>query len=129
MTITSNQLSFATDTADVDRRPGSSDIAWAEHAYRSQRMEPSNERRRMPGARGRRLRILVVTLAGVLLMAGLVVAMRYEGSSPAFVVQRPTSTQVATAPQQSTARSFLPFTPPLLRPFPSLPPTFNTPNR
>jgi hypothetical protein len=70
VTITSHQVSPSVDKPDVDQRPGSSDITWAERAYHHQRREPTNERRRVPRTRRRRLRILVATLAIVILMAG-----------------------------------------------------------
>jgi len=37
VTITSTQVTPSVDKADVDRRPGSSDIKWAEQAYHHQR--------------------------------------------------------------------------------------------
>ncbi len=129
MTITSNQVSPAIDKPDVDQRPGSSDISWAERAYHDRRREPANERRKVPCARRRRLRILVTALAIILVMAGLVVTMRYEGSSPLPVVDRPTSSQTATATQATTARSPFTLMPTLLRPFSSLPQTIDTPKR
>lgn len=119
MTITSNLASPPLDEPDVDQRPGSSGITWAELAYHHPRREPSNERRRVPRASRRGTRILVVALAIFIVMAGLVVAMRYEGSSPSPVVNRPTSSQAAN--HETTARSPFTLTPPLLRPFPSLP--------
>jgi hypothetical protein len=47
VTITSTQVSPPLDRPEVDRRPGSSDLTWAERAYHHQRREPSNERRRV----------------------------------------------------------------------------------
>ena len=129
MTITSNQVSPSVDQPDVDRRPGSSDITWAEEAYHHQRREPANTRRGVPRVRQRRRRILVGALAIVFLMAGLVVAMRFEGSSPSPVVHRPTSSQTATAPSPVTGQLRFTQTPQFLRPFLSLPPTIDTPKR
>jgi hypothetical protein len=129
VTITSHQVSPSVDKPDVDRRAGSSDITWAERAYLHQRREPTGGRRRLPRTRRRRLRILVATLAIVILMGGLVVAMRYESSSPSPVVHRPTSAQTATAPQPVTGQLHITLTPSLLRPFPSLSPTIDTPKR
>ena len=128
MTIASHQISPFLEETDVDQRPGSSDITWAQRAYRHQRSEPANERRRVPRAGRRRLRIRVALLAVVSLMAGLVVAIRYEGSSPSSVAHRPTSSQTATITQPVAGQ--LHFTPtPLLRPFPSLLPPIDTPKR
>jgi hypothetical protein len=129
VTITSNQVSPPVDKLNVDQRPGSSDITWAERAYHHQRREWSNERRRVPLVSRRRTRILVATLAIVLMMAGLVVAMRYEGSSPSPVVHRPTSSQTATATHATSVPSPFTLTSSLLRPFPSLPPTIDAPKR
>jgi hypothetical protein len=121
MTITSNQVEAPLlDNPDVDQRPGSSDAAWAERAYRHQQRKPMNERRRAFRPLGRRWRILVATLAIVLLMAGLVVAMRSQDAAPSPVVPYSTSSQSATSQQPTTATSPFPLTPPLLRPIPSL---------
>lgn len=119
MTITSNHESPLLEEPDVDQRPGSSGVTWAELAYNHQRRAPSNERPRVARGSRRRTRILVVALAIFLVIAGLVVAMRYEGSSPSPVVNRPPSSQ--TANHETTARLPFTLTPPLLRPFPSLP--------
>jgi hypothetical protein len=48
MTLTSNQVSPIVDKPDIDQRPGTSDIAWAERAYHHQRREPANELRCPP---------------------------------------------------------------------------------
>ena len=129
VTITSNQVSPVVDKPDVEQRPGSSDIAWAERAYHHRRKEPANEHRRASRARPPRLRIVVATLAVICLMAGLIVATRFVGSSPSPVVQRSTSSQTAAAPQSTTSRSSFTLTPPPLSPFPSLSPTIDTPTR
>ena len=120
MTITSDQVSI--DQPDVDQRPGSSDIAWAERAYHHQRREPTNEHRRAPRGRRRRLRILVATFA-VVLMAGLIVMMRYGGTSVSPVIHQPISSQPATTLQATAAVSPFTVTPPSIRPFLSLPST------
>jgi uncharacterized membrane protein YdfJ with MMPL/SSD domain len=129
MTITSNQISPQLDKPDADQRPGSSDITWAERAYLQQRRERANERRTVPRASRRRWRILVAALGIILVAAGLVVAMRYEGSSASSVVPRPTTSQTATATQPVTGQLPVTLTPPQLRPFPSLSPTIDAPNR
>jgi len=129
VTMTSNPLSRPLDKPDVDQRPGSSDITWAERVYRHQWRERSNERRRVPRSSRRRIQILVAALAILLVMAGLVVAMRYEGSSPSPVVYRPTSSQTATATHETTTKSPYTLTRPLLGPFPSLPQIIDTPWR
>jgi hypothetical protein len=129
MTMTSNQASAPIDTPDLDQRPGSSDIAWAERAYLHQEREQASERRRVPRAPKRRLRMLVAALVIVVGMAGLVVAMRYVGSSPSPIVTQPTSSQTATAPQSTTALSPFTLTSPLRRPFPFLHSTIETQNR
>ena len=129
MTLTSNQVSPIVDKPDIDQRPGTSDIAWAERAYHHQRREPANEHPKVPLALRRRLRRLVAAFIVVLLMVGLVVAMRSQGSSQSPVLHRPTSSQTAAAPQSRTALSPFTLTPPVLRLFPSLPPTIDTPRR
>lgn len=122
MTITSQQVSLTIDQPDVDQRPGSSDIAWAERAYHHHRIEPVNRRRRLPRAgRRRRMRLLVATL--ILLMSGLIVTMRYEGSPAATVPELQTTWPAATAPQPTADSWAFTLSPPLLRPFPSLSPT------
>jgi len=71
----------------------------------------------------------VASLAIVFMMTGLVVALRYEGSSPAPVVRQPTSSQTATAPQRATGQLHFTLTPSLPRLFPPLPSTVDTPKR
>jgi hypothetical protein len=127
MTITSNPASPLIEELDVDQRPGSSDVAWAERAYHHQRQEAPGERRRTGRVLRRRLRVVIATLALVILMIGLVVTMRYSGSSPSPVTHRSTSSQTVTAPRSTTAGSPFTLTTPLLRPFPSLPPTIDIP--
>ena len=129
MTITSNQAAPSVEELDVDERPGSSDITWAERAYHHQRREQANERRQVPLARRRRWRIFLSALAIAFLLAGMVVAMRYEGSSPSPVVHQPTSSQTATTTQPVTGQQHFTLTPPLLPRFPSLLPTIDTPKR
>jgi hypothetical protein len=128
VTITSFHVSPSVEETDVDQRPGSSDITWAERAYHHQRREPANERRRVPRSGRRRWQIRVALLAVVFLMAGLVVAMRYEGSSPSSAVHRPTSSQTTRARQPVAGPLHFTLTP-LLRPFPSLLPPIDTPKR
>jgi hypothetical protein len=128
MTVTSDQMT--TPPLDkTDQRPGSSDVAWAERAYHHQQREPRHERRSTFRQLGRRWRVLVATLAIVLLTAGLVVAMRVQGAAPSPVVHSPTSSQTTTAPGATTAGSPFGQTPTLLRPFPPLFPTITTPKR
>ena len=130
MTMTSSHESPAIDKPGVDQRPGSSDVAWAERAYHHHERELSDERRRVPGASRRRLRILIATLATVILMAGLVVAMRSQGASPSPVVTQPTSSQTATARQPTTVRSPFRLSPaPVISPFLSPAPMITTPKR
>jgi hypothetical protein len=124
MTVTSDQMT-APALDKTDQRPGSSDVAWAERAYHHQQREPRHERR----STHRRWRVLVATLAIVLLTAGLVVAMRIQGAAPSPVVHSPTSSQTTTAPGATTAGASFGQTPTLLRPFPSLFPTITTPKR
>jgi hypothetical protein len=121
MTITADQVSLPLNMPGIDKRPGSSDVAWAERAYHHEPREGSNERRSVPRAGRRRLRTLVVALAVLFLTAGLVVVMRYQGSAPAPVSHRPASSQTVTAP-----RSPFTLTPTFLNPFPSPYPTINT---
>jgi hypothetical protein len=127
MTLTSNPVSPMLDKPDVDQRPGTSDIAWAEHAYQ-QRREPAHEHPKVPRVLRRRLRPLVAALTIVVLIVGLVVAVRYVGSSPAPVVHRPTSSNTGASPQSTFLPPFT-LTPPVLRPFPSLPPTIDMPRQ
>jgi len=129
VTITEHQVSPSVDEPDVDQRPGSSDITWADRAYQHQQKEPASDRRRMRRALRRRTRILGATLAIVLLVTGLVVAMRFEGSSAPLVVHRPTSSQTATATRPVTGQLHFSLAPTLLRPFPSLFPTIDTSKR
>jgi hypothetical protein len=128
VTMTSNQVSPAVDKPDVDQRPGSSDIAWAERAYHHQEREHAGGRRRVLRPSRRRSRLLTAMFATVLLMAGLVVAMRYVGSAPS-PVQRPTSSQAVHAASSATSPSPFTLVPSLERPFPPLPLTINTPAR
>jgi hypothetical protein len=114
---------------DVDQRPGSSDVTWAESAYDHQESERSDESHRLPRASRPRLRILIATLAIVILMAGLVVAMRSQSPSPSPVVTQPTSSQTAAA-HQATAVSPLRLSPaPVISPLLSPAPVINTPKR
>jgi hypothetical protein len=129
MTLTTHRVSPIVDKPGVDQRPGTSDIAWAERAYHHQRKEPSNQRRKGPRSPRHRLRILAGTITIVALMVGLVVAMRYTGSSPAPVTHQPTSSQTVTGLQPTTVTSPFTLTPPLVRPFPTLTPTIDTSKR
>jgi hypothetical protein len=63
VTITSDQISPPIDKPDVDQRPGSSDVGWAERAFHREHKDSAKEPSRVPRARGGRLRILVTTLA------------------------------------------------------------------
>jgi hypothetical protein len=126
MTITSNEVTPR--MPDVDQYPGSTDMAWAERAYHYQERKRSRERRRAPRASRRRLRILVAALT-IVVMVGLVVAMRYVGSSPSSVAYQPTTAQTATGPHSASTLSPLTFTPPPLRPAPFVPLTIHTPTR
>ena len=129
MTITEHQVFPSVDEPGIDQRPGSTDITWTDGAYHHQRRQPANERRRTRRALRRRTRILGATLAIVLLVTGLVVAMRFEGSSAPLVVHRPTSSQTATATRPVTGQLHFSLAPTLLRPFPSLFPTIDTSKR
>jgi hypothetical protein len=128
VTTTSDHVSLPIEKTDDDRRPGSSDITWAERAYRHEQKQPANVRRRGPWTSRRQLRLLVAALV-VLVMVGFVVVMRYQGSAPAAVVHRPISSQTVTAPRATIARSPFTLTPPMDSPFPSLSPTIQTPKR
>jgi len=129
MTITSNHVAAPVEESEVDRRPGSSDVEWAERAYHQRQREPVNQRRTWPRMRKHGLSRVIATFAVVLGLAGLVVAMRYEGSSSSPVVQQPAPSQPVTATPGASAPS--PFTakPPLLGPFSSLFPTLDPPTR
>ena len=65
MTITADQVSLPIDKPDVDQRPGSSDVAWAERAYHHEQREATNERRRAPRVGRRRSRTLLIALAAL----------------------------------------------------------------
>jgi hypothetical protein len=108
------------DQPDDDRRPGSSDLGWAERAYRHERTGPATEPRRVRRARRLRPRTLVAALVVVLLTAGLALAMAYQGSSSPAVVHRPARSHTVTAPAAARGGSHLTLTPQLLRPFPTL---------
>jgi hypothetical protein len=129
MTITSNPIVPRIDEYDDDQRPGSSDVAWAERAYRREDKEPANERRRVPRSFRRRLRVLLAIFILVLAMSGLVLVMRYSGAASSPVTNHPTSSQPVTVPHPTAGTTSLSSTAPLLRVFPSLPPTFITPRR
>jgi hypothetical protein len=128
MTITTDHVSLPVKRTDDDRRAGSSDVTWAERAYKHEQRQPANERRRGPRTSRRQLRMIVAALV-VLVVVGLVVVMRSQGSAPAPVVHRPTSSQTVTAPRATIARSPFTLTPPMNSPFPSLSPTIQTPKR
>ena len=50
MTITSNQVFPRLDKPDLDQRPGSSDVTWAERAYHHPQWERGNRRASAQGA-------------------------------------------------------------------------------
>ena len=130
MTITADQVFLPVEKHDVDHRPGSDDVTWAEGAYHLDMSEPSIGRRKSGRAGRRRRRTLVAALLVVVLMVGLVVLMRSQGSAPAPVTHQPASTQTVTAPRTTIAPSPFTLTPsPMISPFPSLTPTTNTPKR
>jgi hypothetical protein len=128
MTITADHVSVPIKKTDDDRGPGSSDVAWAERAYKHEQRQPANERRRGPRTSRRQLRMLVAALV-VLLMVGLIVVMRFLGSAATTVVHRPISSQTVTAPRATIAPSPFTLTPPMDNPFPSLSPMVQTPKR
>lgn len=119
MTITSDRTSPPITEPEYDRRPGSSDVEWAERAYRNQEIAAAERHRRVLGTGRRRLRIVVAALVGVLAMAGVAVAMTYQGSSPAAVVHRSAPAHTAAAPRSATAPSHVTPIPQLFRPFPT----------
>jgi hypothetical protein len=129
MTIATDQVSLPLDKPDVDNRPGSSDVTWAERAYYHDQPKPASERRRGHYADRHRLRMLVAALVVLFLMAGLIVVLRYQGSAPAPVTRPPTSSQTVTAPRTAIARSPFTLTPPMGTAFRSLFPTINLPER
>jgi hypothetical protein len=129
MTITADQVFLPVEKHDVDHRPGSDDVTWAERAYRHDRSQPSKERRKRGRSGRRRLRTLAAALLVVVLMVGLVVLMRSQRSAPAPVAHQPASSQTVTAPRTTIAPSPYTLTPPKISPFLSLNPTINTPKR
>jgi hypothetical protein len=130
MTITSDHVVI--ESTDVDTRPGSSDVTWAERAYHHEVRETENtasrKRRGLPRPLQRHLsRRLLATLTVVLVVIGLVVAMRLSGSSPSPVAHKPTTSQIATVRSEATAWSPFALTPrPELGPLPSLVPVVDT---
>jgi hypothetical protein len=127
MTITSNHVFSPTTTSTDEQRPGSSDVAWAERAYRHERRVPVKNRRRISRLLRRRLRILVTALAA-LAIAGVIITMRYEGAVPSPVVHPSSASQAVTILQPADGWSI--FTPsPLLRAWPTLPQTIITTGR
>jgi hypothetical protein len=130
MTITADQVFLPVEKHDVDHRPGSDDVTWAERAYHHDLSEPSKARRKSVGGGRRRLRTLAAALLFVVVMVGLVVLMRSQGSAPAQVAHQPASSQTVTAPRTTIAPSpFTLTTPPMISPLPSLTPTIDTPKR
>ena len=129
MTITADQVFLPLDNPDVDQRPGSSDVAWAERAYHHEQREATNERRRASRAGRRRSRTLLMALAALFLTTGLVFVMRYQGSAPASVTHPATSSQTVIAPPTTIARSPFTLTPPMISPFLPLSSTINAPMR
>jgi hypothetical protein len=125
MTITSNQVVPPIDITGGEQRPGLSDVAWAERAYHQDWSNPATEQREKSRRTPWRLGVLVTTLAVVLAMAGLVLTMRYEGSSSPTVVHPSHSSQTVTDPQPAAGPSL--FTPPLVGTLPTLPQTVITP--
>jgi hypothetical protein len=127
MTITSNQVFPRLDISGDEQSPGSSDVAWAERAYRDERRADVKERRGMSRLLRRRLRILLTALAA-LAIAGVIITMRYEGSASLPVAHPSGSSQAVTVLQPAAGWSIL-APPPLLRTLPTLPQTIITPRR
>jgi hypothetical protein len=129
MTITSNPVAPRVDVYDNDQRPGSSDVAWAERAYRREEKRQANDRRTvLPRLSRRRLRVLLAIFVLVLAMTGLVLVMRYSGAASSPATTHPTSSLTVTVPQPTVGgRSLSPT--PFIRTVPSLPPTFIIPRR
>ena len=129
MTITADQVSLPLDKPDVDQRPGSSDVAWAERAYHHEHREATNERRRASRAGRRRWRTPRIALAVLFLTTGLVLVMRYQGSAPASVTHPATSSQTVIDPPTTIARSPFTLTAPMISPLLPLSSTINAPRR
>jgi len=130
MTITVEQVFLPVEEHDVDHRPGSDDVTWAEHAYHHEPSERSKERHKSGRASRRPPRTLAAALLVVVLMVGLIVLMRSQGSAPAAVAHQPASLQTVTAPRTTIApASFTLAPPPMISPFPSLTPNTNSPKR
>jgi len=129
MTITADKVLVPVEKHEVDHRPGSDDVTWAERAYHDP-SEPSKERGKSGHKGWRRLRTLAAAFLVVVLMVGLVVLMRSQGSAPAAVAYQPASLQTVTAPRTTIApASFTLAPPPMISPFPSLTPNTNSPKR
>lgn len=126
MTIMSDRVSPTIEKPDVDRRPGSSDVEWAERAYRHQQATPAGRRHvRIPRVRNG-LRMLVVALVVALLAIGLSLGLTSQDASSPAVVHGPTASHTVTAQQSTAPRSSITL-PPALQPLPSLLPTLGTP--
>ena len=112
MTITSDHLSSLVDEPGADLLPGSTDIEWAERAYRHQPNPGPRQGPRTAVRRARRrLRTFIGAVVLVLAMAGLVVLLTTQGGSPPSTRPSP-----VTAPTAKVATGHVSLTPPLLRP-------------
>lgn len=148
MTTVSDRKHRSIDEVDIDRRPGSTDVQWAERAYREngpgeqrtlRRIGPANLRHRV-GALvpilHHRVRALVIALVVALVGIGVTLAMTYQGASPAGVVNRPTGVHSVIVPRSPGAARGNPkvttkatLKPPLVRGIPGLFSTLSVPAR
>lgn len=145
MAITSDRMFSHVDDLDIDRRPGSSDIEWAERAYRHQESatarpaklawlaklarltRPARPTRsakrpltvRVPRPQSR-TRLLVVALVVVLAVFGLVLGMTFLGSSPAATVHGSNPPFTAITSKSPGGSQSVTLRAPLVRPFGSL---------
>jgi hypothetical protein len=124
MTTRADHVSLPLEDTDIDQRPGSSDVSWAERAYKHEERQPASERRSRHRPSRRQLRVLLAALV-LFVTVGLVVIMRYQGAAPAPIAHRPTPSQTVATPRPTITRSPFTLTQPIGSPFPSLSPTIN----
>lgn len=129
MAIMSDPVSPTTAQPDVDRRPGSSNVEWAERAYRLHQKARTMRQWRARAVQAlHSLRLYLVALVVALVAIGLAVGLTYQGSSPPAAAHPAASPHTVTPPPVATARPPLTL-PPGFRPFTSLFPAPGTPLR
>jgi hypothetical protein len=116
MTITSDPMSPLATEHDTDLLPGSTDVEWAERAYRHRPSRPTEIHRRVPRARRSRNRgrVMAAAAAVLVVMAGMTVLLIAPWSSSST---RPAPNAPAVVTQSAhVIPGHATVTPPLLRP-------------